>query len=63
VLSLLPSTTYLVSFEKENIDVNMWLSIVQTLKNLIPEQIDFRTSSTINYYSLDWLSIYSLDIN
>jgi len=41
VLDFLPQIFYSVSFEKENIDLNVWLNTIQTLNNLIPEHIEF----------------------
>jgi hypothetical protein len=41
MLGLLPPNIYFVNFEEENIDVNVYLLIIQTFKNLIPKHIEF----------------------
>jgi hypothetical protein len=41
MLGLLPPTIYFVNFEEENIDVNVYLPLIQTFKNLIPKHIEF----------------------
>jgi hypothetical protein len=41
VLSLLRPIIYFLTFEEENIDLNMWLTIIQTSINFIPEHIKF----------------------
>jgi hypothetical protein len=45
MLGLLPPNIYFVNFEEENIDVNVYLPIIQTFKNLIPKHIETSSSS------------------
>ena len=41
MLSFHPPIIYFVSFEEENIDLNLWLTTIQTPNNLNLEHIEF----------------------
>ena len=51
VWSLLRPIIYFLSFGEDNIDLNMWLTIIQTSINFIIEHIEFKAHSSI-YYNL-----------